>query len=593
MTKKALLLYFFAISYIFAEIAEQKFNENNEKIFELIADGVETKDSVVSAYGNAVLISQDVYIIADKIEYDREKHSVKADGNIKIYRGNFLFFTTQKVEIELDDNNSIIEPFYMQDSESGIWVSAKTASSEGDSYGFKDAIISGCSIENPVWHMDATSGSYNDKSSIVSLWNAKINIGKVPVLYFPYLFFSTQDKRTTGFLYPDTGFSNLEGFQYIQPFFIAPKSYWDATITPQVRTSRGAGSSLEIRTVDNEDKVFRFNARYFRNFENYYLDNNLQNRAAYGFELEHENRGIANRYFGLKSIKDDGFHFDFIYMNDLDYLRLQRINSRIKDRIYVSRANYFLQQEENYYGIYFRYFLDLSRVSNSNTFQTLPNLQYHRYYDSIFLKQIQYSLDLQSRNVTRSRGYGYLQNSIALPVSIQTPILNDYISIGFSTDIYGANVKLNDAQNLLDGATNRPLGNTNSYNFLSVNYALSMNVDLAKDYDKIFHTIHFEATFSAPYYRMLSDQLGDESYLVYLREKEIVDNYNRDLPTEQQIQSRIWNSREVVNTATKNRTVNLKLSQYFFNLNAKELFYIRLNQTLNMDNRVSVLENTR
>ncbi len=64
------------------------------------------------------------------------------------------------------------------------------------------------------------------------MWNPKIYVGDIPVLYLPYIFMSTSNKRTTGFLYPEFGTSNLDGFIYLQPFYLAPKNYMGYDLYP-------------------------------------------------------------------------------------------------------------------------------------------------------------------------------------------------------------------------------------------------------------------------------------------------------------------------------------------------------------------------
>ncbi len=65
------LAVFFLLSVSDAkEIAMQRFDKQNHKIFEILADKVSAKDNVITASGNAILLNYDVYILADKVRYD-------------------------------------------------------------------------------------------------------------------------------------------------------------------------------------------------------------------------------------------------------------------------------------------------------------------------------------------------------------------------------------------------------------------------------------------------------------------------------------------------------------------------------------------
>ncbi|WP_241894675.1 LPS assembly protein LptD, partial [Helicobacter pylori] len=72
---------------------------------------------------------------------------------------------------------------------------------------------------------------------------------------------NASNKRTTGFLYPEFGTSNLDGFIYLQPFYLAPKNSWDMTFTPQIRYKRGFGLNFEARYINSKNDRFLFNAR--------------------------------------------------------------------------------------------------------------------------------------------------------------------------------------------------------------------------------------------------------------------------------------------------------------------------------------------
>ena len=61
--------------------------------------------------------------------------------------------------------------------------------------------------------------------------DATIRIGKVPVLYVPWIKFPIDDRRHTGLLYPAVGMSGRNGFDYRQPIYLNLAPNYDATIT--------------------------------------------------------------------------------------------------------------------------------------------------------------------------------------------------------------------------------------------------------------------------------------------------------------------------------------------------------------------------
>jgi LPS-assembly protein len=85
----------------------------------------------------------------------------------------------------------------------------------------------------------------------------------VPVLYIPYGVFPLQSERQTGFLFPEVGQSNQDGFRYLQPFFWAISKSTDATLSFNVETRTRLGVLGEFRTKFNQESDFQFLPSFF------------------------------------------------------------------------------------------------------------------------------------------------------------------------------------------------------------------------------------------------------------------------------------------------------------------------------------------
>lgn len=560
--QKILVLLFFCSQIIFAQIILEEYDEDNKKIFEFFADNIDSIDYVtLIANGNAVIVSKDTYVIADYIKYNTQTRKADISGNVRFYKDGSLFFSAQKANVEFDKDYFIIEPFYMQDSRSGVWISASFAENKEKKYNLKNVVVSGCDIDSPIWHIEGSSGYYNQDNAIASIWNPRIYIKNIPIMYFPYFFISTQNKRTTGFLYPEFASSSLEGFIYIQPFFLALQDFWDMTLSPQIRTNRGFGIHVQSRIVDPFDKMFVLNMGIFNNNKKYTDKYNIENQIVFGFNFSHERRNLIDKFLDFDN---DGLYLDFKYMNDLDYLRLQSSkNTTIENRIQTSKANYFFNKNEHFLGLYFKYFLDLSKLNNNDTFQTLPQLQYHHTLRQTDFKSLSYSIDVNSKNIVRSVGFGYLDNNLLIPLYLQTPILSNYITIGVNLNFNASTISLN--------KTKIPnMVNKNS-TFFGSSYGFFLNSDIARQYDKAFHSMSFSAMFSSPIYQYFNDDNGV---------------FNVDSSNSGQFGT-------LSNLAQVNQQIRLQFSQYFFGLNGVEMVYHRIYQDISPQDEESKLSNLR
>lgn len=474
-----------------ARAAIKQFNQQQESIFEFLADDMEYNKTQIIGKGHVTIINLDYFVTANKAIYDTQKQEILLSGNVNAYKGNSLYLKSQEVKIRLQEDYSFLEPFYLQDSESGLWVDSKSAEFNNNIYQTKETNISTCSVNNPIWTIKAKEGEYDANDEWLTVWHPRLCIYDVPVLYFPYLSFSLGYKRKTGLLYPLVGNSSDDGFFYSQPIFIAPDDNWDMTFMPQIRTKRGGGFYNEFRMIDDQDKILWVNLGYFVNSRSYQQTYDLENRNHYGIQLKYERENLFSKpenYF-----YEDGLYVDISQISDIDYFRLQEEDAQniadLQGNLLTSRLNYYLKSSEDYLGFSARYYSDLEQTSNANTLQTLPEIQYHRQIDNILLDNLYYSFDYKASNFTRPVGYRAIQQEAELPIIYTQSLLNDFLNVSLSPIFYGTSVDYSNKQQDL---------NLNNGRYFSQYYRFKANTDLVKKYDSFGHTISLEAEYTLP-----------------------------------------------------------------------------------------------
>ena len=474
-----------------ARAAIKQFNQQQESIFEFLADDMEYNKTQIIGKGHVTIINLDYFVTANKAIYDTQKQEILLSGNVNAYKGNSLYLKSQEVKIRLQEDYSFLEPFYLQDSESGLWVDSKSAEFNNNIYQTKETNISTCSVNNPIWTIKAKEGEYDANDEWLTVWHPRLCIYDVPVLYFPYLSFSLGYKRKTGLLYPLVGNSGDDGFFYSQPIFIAPDDNWDMTFMPQIRTKRGGGFYNEFRMIDDQDKILWVNFGYFGNSRSYQQTYDLENRDHYGIQLKYERENLFSKpenYF-----YEDGLYVDISQISDIDYFRLQEEDAQniadLQGNLLTSRLNYYLKSSEDYLGFSARYYSDLEQTSNANTLQTLPEIQYHRQIDNILLDNLYYSFDYKASNFTRPVGYRAIQQEAELPIIYTQSLLNDFLNVSLSPIFYGTSVDYSNKQQDL---------NLNNGRYFSQYYRFKANTDLVKKYDSFGHTISLEAEYTLP-----------------------------------------------------------------------------------------------
>ncbi|WP_297599799.1 MULTISPECIES: LPS-assembly protein LptD [Helicobacter] len=480
----------FVPNFLQARPSIKQFNSQQEAIFEFLADDMEYSQSQVIGKGHATVINLDYFVTANEATYDTQSGEITLSGNVNAYKGNALYLKAQKIKIKMQQDYSFLEPFYLQDSMSGLWVDAKSAQYDKNVYQTEDTTISTCSVNNPIWQLKASKSQYDVNEEWLSVWNPRLCIYDMPVLYFPYLSFSLGYKRKSGLLYPEIGNSKDDGFLYSQPIFIAPQEEWDMTFAPQIRTKRGAGFYNEFRIIDDRDEMLWANFGYFGDTDSYQRTYDLENQAHFGFQLKYERKDLLTK--SQNYFYEDGIYADISQISDIDYFRLTDRDTReradLQGSLLTSRLNYFLKSENDYLGIYGRYYSDLEKTSNAETLQTLPQVQYHRQMDSLFLDNLYYSFDYQAKNWTRPKGYRAVQQEAHLPILYTQSFLNDFVNLSASPIFYATQINYSNTKQkkLEDGR------------YYSQYYQFKVNSDLVKQYEDFGHTISLESSYILP-----------------------------------------------------------------------------------------------
>lgn len=454
---------------------------------QLVAKDVDTKNNIITAIGDVVAYSPTYYLSSDKMVYDKDKEILELFDNVLIIKDNKI--QTQSNYAYVDMKNDIInqDPVFLMDNTSNIWSNSKEANKDKDVITLENSILSSCDCIDPIWSIRSSSSDYDTEDMWINTYNPRLYVKNVPVFYLPYFGFSTDTTRRTGLLLPTIGYSSSEGFLYSQPIFIAPADNYDIELIPQIRTQRGYGSYASFRYADSPDSMLNVKTGYFKEFDNYRKEENLENSEHYGLDIDYERKNI----FATKKEHQDGVFTSIRYLNDIEYITLKEEDDNLgTDKKVESKVNYFYNTPEYYGGVYGKYYIDASRKTNDNTLQELPQIQLHSYNKELFLENLIYSIDTKAQNFTRKEGLNAKIYDINIPISYTKNILDDYMYLGvenrtiltqydYSNSLYN-NLRYEDGT-LIQNRTSFIVG-----------------TDLIKPYSDYIHTINLNASYDIP-----------------------------------------------------------------------------------------------
>jgi len=479
---KLLLLSLLFITSIFA----------GEKV-KIYASSMETQNNIVRASDGVTVIYKDYIITADSAKYDKASGDLELYEKIRVNHGGQYKILGNYAKLNIAKKERLFRPFYMLEKESQLWISANEAKTQAETIDISSGTMSGCDPMDAIWTMDFSSSDYDTEDKWMNLYNARLYIGDIPIFYTPYFGYSLDTTRRSGLLMPQFGLSDSEGFYLEQPIYIAPHNWWDLELKPQVRTNRGAGIYQTFRFVDGKSSHGEITAGYFKENNDYFLQNNLQNDSHYGFNIKYDNNDFINQWLGTDFGGQSGIYVDVNHMNDVDYINLGTNNTENQATAtqVLSRINMFYNSDNHYFGSYFKYYQDLTKATNEDTLQKLPTFQYHHYLDTFFKDHLLYSLDVQANNLQREINTNVLQTDINLPITLQTTLFDEYLNLSYKANLYMQHSRFS-------GEQKEPVaGLIYRDGYYARNYhTISASTQLTRSFENFSHVIGLALTYN-------------------------------------------------------------------------------------------------
>ena len=218
-------------------------------------------DQEIEAEGTVRLRKRGKAVYADWLRYDQAAAEIHARGNVRMeQRGDTIDGT--ELNYNLDTERGAMEqPKY------SVEVSATRGRGKGERLVFegenKYRMLRGnyttCEVGNNDWFVRAKDFEIDKERQIGTAHSASVEFLGMPILYTPYISFSLDRQRKSGFLAPTFGTTGNSGAEFSIPYYwnIAPNR--DATITPRVMSKRGVQLLNEFRYLE---PLYRGELRY-------------------------------------------------------------------------------------------------------------------------------------------------------------------------------------------------------------------------------------------------------------------------------------------------------------------------------------------
>ncbi|MBB1268679.1 LPS assembly protein LptD [Shewanella sp. SR44-3] len=202
------------------------------------------------------------HIAADEATLDQRQQQLSASGNL-IFKDEKLTVTADSLEAQMSSNSATLEntKYWLHGQQVHGDASKMQITSENNLL-LSDTNFTTCPPGDESWLLEAELIKIDSKEEWGEIWNAKLRIADVPILYIPYMTVPVSDKRKTGFLFPNFSTSTTNGVQVSTPYYwnIAPE--YDLTFTPDMMSSRGLFTKTQVNYLAGDAQQGQVNFEY-------------------------------------------------------------------------------------------------------------------------------------------------------------------------------------------------------------------------------------------------------------------------------------------------------------------------------------------
>lgn len=322
-------------------------------------------EGIYQAIGDVVLIQGENQLHADQMVIDLQAKTLLADGNIRL-TGPQGSITAESLHLRLDTETAVVAraSFTVVREEATYYLRGRRIEKVGPE---RYLVHQGhyttcdCGMDEADWmvtadYIDVTFDGY----AVVE--RGRIYMQGLPVAYVPFGVFPAKINRSTGFLWPETGWSSDDGYHVGLPFYWNINRHSDATLDTDWYQERGTKFGLQHRYMLNRTWQGETNVDY--------LQQDRNEDGAERWALSHEQRfNPTGRLFfrdRVSLISDNDYVVDF--PRDVDgrydrYIRSDIIANNLWD-------NYDL-------NVSVQHWQNLAVDDNSYTFQQYPHAQFN------------------------------------------------------------------------------------------------------------------------------------------------------------------------------------------------------------------------
>ncbi|MBZ9559332.1 MULTISPECIES: LPS-assembly protein LptD [unclassified Modicisalibacter] len=202
--------------------------------------------------GEVILRRDSSQLEAPRVRVNAARDTAFAEGPLTLRDRNVLVRGGDG-QVSLDSDAAQIDTaHYVLHGQHLRGDAVQLARLEDGRYRLREASFTTCDPGSRLWRVVGNDVLLDREAGYGTARNARLEVGRVPVFYWPWVRFPLDDRRQSGFLWPTLGFSN-DGVDYAQPYYFNLAPNYDATLTPRWIGNHGEMLGGEFRYLFGSD----------------------------------------------------------------------------------------------------------------------------------------------------------------------------------------------------------------------------------------------------------------------------------------------------------------------------------------------------
>jgi LPS-assembly protein len=206
-------------------------------------------DRPARAEGRVRLERADQTLETEILQYDPQTQSMTLPVPLR-YRDARVAIDADSAQYDFDDESGLFSGVNYQFVGATAHGSADEVRVENRTRSYLlSPEFTTCPGDEPEWLLSAQEVEFHHDKGIGIARRAKLEFMDIPILYAPWFSFPIDDRRKSGFLYPEASIANDNGVEVGIPYYwnIAPNQ--DATLMPRYFSDRGLMLTGEYRLL--------------------------------------------------------------------------------------------------------------------------------------------------------------------------------------------------------------------------------------------------------------------------------------------------------------------------------------------------------